>query len=226
MRLTSFGKAAALVLSAAILAAMMTPAFGAAVLSSPQGPERRPVPPRPDAGLFQVMVTGEDGPMAGVSVRIWDGRETLDGVTDERGICSFPDVRPDVPLTFRISPRSGGGVRLEDIVLPRGMPSSVSVQFVETRVGADFVVRLGSNPSTGYSWKIADFGDQAIVRLEGNFFSDSQTGSRRMAGRGGSDVWVFSTVQRGYAILTFEYARSWEKGNYPLRRHFAVVRVR
>lgn len=225
MRLTSFGKAAVFVLSAAILAAMMAPAFGATVLSSPQGPERRPVP-RPDAGLFQVMVTGEDGPMSGVTIRIWDGRETLDGVTDGRGVCAFADVRSDVPLTFRISPRSGGGVRIEDIVIPRGMPSSVSVQFVETGVGADFVVRLGSNPSTGYSWKIADFGDQAIVRLEGNFFSDSQTGSRRMAGRGGSDVWVFSTVQRGDAILTFEYARSWEKGTYPLRRHFAAIRVR
>ena len=126
MRLTSFGKAAALVLSVAILAATMAPAFGAAVLAAPQGPERRPVPPRPDAGMFQILVTGEDGPMSDAAIRIWDGRETLDGVTDGRGVCAFSDVRPDVPLTFRISPRSGGGVRLENIVIPRGMPSSIS----------------------------------------------------------------------------------------------------
>lgn len=84
------------------------------------------------------------------------------------------------------------------------------------------VVRLQSNPSTGYSWTYTLNGDE-VLRL------DSVTGEapapNGMVGVPGEQVWSFRAQGSGRAVLTYVYARSWEKDAAPAKTFTLTVVV-
>jgi inhibitor of cysteine peptidase len=85
-------------------------------------------------------------------------------------------------------------------------------QRVALTVGQDLVLRLESNPSTGYGWEIAEF-DTSVVAQEGE--SHFSPGSD-LPGASGIETWRFRAVGRGRTDLMLMYRRSWES-EPPLR---------
>lgn len=85
------------------------------------------------------------------------------------------------------------------------------------------VIRLPANPSTGYSWSYTVKGDD-ILRV------DSVSGvvpmKNGMVGVPGEEVWSFRAQGSGRALLTYAYARSWEKNVPPVQTFTLTVVVK
>ena len=103
---------------------------------------------------------------------------------------------------------------------PKPPPSPVTVSAaqtgtsVELAANQDLVVRLPSNPSTGYRWIYVEPKD-AVLRVDGpSTFETTQTAAGA-AGSGGTEIWKLAPVKPGLQQLRFEYRRPWEQGMAP-----------
>jgi inhibitor of cysteine peptidase len=108
--------------------------------------------------------------------------------------CLPPSLFPvEMPVTASL-PDSGGEVSL----LP----------------GQPLVIRLPSNPSTGYGWSYTVVGDD-VLRLD----SVSGVGAlpNGKIGAPGDMVWSFRAQGKGIAELNFVYTRPWEKSVMPAK---------
>jgi inhibitor of cysteine peptidase len=75
------------------------------------------------------------------------------------------------------------------------------------------IVRLPSNPSTGYRWSLAQ---QAAGLLEPDGAPTYEQGSGG-AGGGGTETWKFVPTKAGEETLRLEYRRLWETDAAPAR---------
>jgi predicted secreted protein len=93
---------------------------------------------------------------------------------------------------------------------------------IEAVVGRDFVIALGSNPSTGYSWRLARPLPR-MLKLQDKKYIAAEP---QLIGGGGTEEWTFRPVRSGKATIVFEYVRPWEKEASPVkqRRFFIVVK--
>lgn len=85
--------------------------------------------------------------------------------------------------------------------------------------GAEFLVALPSNPTTGYGWTVRVSGSGVVS--EGSAYQGAS--AHGMMGAGGQQIFAFETTHAGSATLTFSYARPFEKGKPPVKT--AVFRV-
>ena len=88
--------------------------------------------------------------------------------------------------------------------------------------GQPLVVRLPSNPSTGYGWSYTVVGDD-VLRLES--VSGATPSADGMVGVPGETVWSFRARGKGIAELNYVYARSWEKHAPPAKTFRLTVVV-
>ncbi|MEV0245725.1 protease inhibitor I42 family protein [Nocardia sp. NPDC050712] len=88
--------------------------------------------------------------------------------------------------------------------------------------GQRLIVRLASNPSTGYSWQLAAALDQNVVRQIGDreYVSEEPV----MPGAPGTEQWTFTAVAAGVTQVRMDYARPWEQGVEPAQT-FSLVLV-
>jgi len=84
------------------------------------------------------------------------------------------------------------------------------------------VVRFRANPGTGYVWSYAVAGDD-VLRLE--TVSGESAGANGMVGAPGEQVWSFRAQGSGLAVLTYVYARPWEKNTPPAKIFTLKVQV-
>jgi len=75
------------------------------------------------------------------------------------------------------------------------------------------VVRLPSNPTTGYRWALAQQ-STPMLEPEGAPTFEKSTGA---AGAGGTETWRFAPTQAGEGTLRLEYRRLWEVDTAPAR---------
>jgi inhibitor of cysteine peptidase len=103
---------------------------------------------------------------------------------------------------------------------PKPPPASVTVSAdqsgtsVALASGQDLVVRLPSNPSTGYRWIYVEPKD-AVLRVDGPSSFEAQ--SAGTAGAGGTEIWKLAPFKPGQQQLRFEYRRPWEQDVAPSR---------
>ena len=109
-------------------------------------------------------------------------------------------------------PGNAGAVTLWDSDNGRRIP---------VRVGATITVRLNSNPTTGYSWNLADAGAPPILQLLGTPRLESPTG--QPIGAPGTQVYRFKVVSAGQGTLRLLYQRPWEKGIQAARKWEVAV---
>ena len=84
------------------------------------------------------------------------------------------------------------------------------------------VVRLPSNPTTGYRWALAQ---QSTPVLEPEGAPTYEKGADA-AGAGGTETWRFAPIQAGEGTLRLEYRRLWEADAAPARVVSYKVTVR
>ena len=100
---------------------------------------------------------------------------------------------------------------------PPPAPVTVSAEQSGTSValtsGQDLVVRLPSNPSTGYRWIYVEPKD-AVLRVDGPSSFETQSAGGA-AGAGGTEIWKLAPFKPGQQQLRFEYRRPWEQDVAP-----------
>jgi inhibitor of cysteine peptidase len=96
---------------------------------------------------------------------------------------------------------------------------------VQLAVGQQLVVKLGSNPTTGYGWSITQPGTPQLVAL-GEPVYEQDPGSQGMAGAGGTQAFTFNAEAAGETTLTLAYARPFEPNEPPANTFSVPVTVR
>lgn len=80
--------------------------------------------------------------------------------------------------------------------------------------GAELVVSLESNPSTGFDWKVVESLPPQLTSMDDTFEASATPG---VVGAGGTRVLTYTAAAPGTGDLDLEYVRSWEKGVPPER---------
>ena len=94
---------------------------------------------------------------------------------------------------------------------------------MQLKKGQTLVVTLEANPTTGYSWEVAEPLDEQVLRQAGEpeFKPESD-----LVGAGGVQILRFEAVNAGKTTLRLAYRRSWEKDVEPLNTFSIQVVVR
>ena len=91
-------------------------------------------------------------------------------------------------------------------------------QTVNIGVNQQFVVALGSNPTTGYSWQESH--DQTMLELvKWNYEEVAQEG---VVGAGGIEYFRFKALKAGQTEITLTYEQPWEGGGSGETKVFTV----
>lgn len=100
---------------------------------------------------------------------------------------------------------------------------AASGRSVELAVGQRLIITLPANPSTGYTWEVAD-GAAPVLELVGEpeFTSDNPS----LVGSGGTLRLEFRAAQAGTTTLVLVYHRPWETDVEPLDTFRLTVTVR
>lgn len=77
--------------------------------------------------------------------------------------------------------------------------------------GGTIEIALKGNPTTGYTWNIAEY-DQKILKLEGSTFVRDFD----LTGAGGMETFKFSVIGKGKTDLVIRYNRVWERDVKPI----------
>lgn len=80
---------------------------------------------------------------------------------------------------------------------------------LQATVSEMIMVKLCSNPSTGFQWKYAIIGQSVLRETDHKFVPAEGEG---VVGADGKEVWTFQTVEKGTAQVRMEYSRPWEGG--------------
>ncbi len=94
---------------------------------------------------------------------------------------------------------------------------------IDLTTGSMLIVKLPSNPSTGYNWTVA--GDPAPLKLQKSSFVRSKSKSG-VVGSAGTAVFRLSASSAGMATLNLVYRRSWEYNVAPMKTFTVRVDVR
>lgn len=92
------------------------------------------------------------------------------------------------------------------------------------QVGDTLVLKLDSNPTTGYCWFFPERVDPYVLKRVGNEFVERPRLPGHM-GVGGQEVWRFKAIAEGETVLHLAYVRTWEEGVEPARTFFVWVTV-
>ena len=98
-----------------------------------------------------------------------------------------------------------------------------SANEVSLSAGEEFVVRLGSNPSTGYQWEIAEMSVPDIAEFQLRSYEDAD--NTEVVGAAGFEVFTFEAGSSGAGILRLEYVRSFEELPVPDRVVEYIIRI-
>jgi inhibitor of cysteine peptidase len=117
--------------------------------------------------------------------------------------------------------------------VPLSTPTSASNALTEAnngktvtlKVGETLVVRLASNPSTGYTWETKDLDTQMLEQVGEAAFESPET-PPDLVGAGGTLVLTFKALEPGTTTLTLVYHRPWETDVAPLQTFSVTVTVK
>ena len=85
---------------------------------------------------------------------------------------------------------------------------------VQLANGGTLIIALPSNPSTGYSWSVAESSDPQL-ELQGEPAFVPAGSTTPVVGAGGTEVFTFEAVDTGTATLTLGYRRPFEPNASP-----------
>jgi len=86
---------------------------------------------------------------------------------------------------------------------------SDSGQTISSGVNREFVIALGSNPTTGYSWQ--ESYDEAVLELVEKTYEPGEKAKQGAVGAGGVEYFRFKALKSGKTEITLVYKRPWEE---------------
>ncbi len=101
-----------------------------------------------------------------------------------------------------------------------------SGRHIELRKGQILAVSLESNPSTGYSWHVAEGTGSVIDQPEDKDFTTADNVNPPRPGAGGIETFRFRALSKGRSSLRLIYQRPWEKKWEPLKTFTLTLEVR
>jgi inhibitor of cysteine peptidase len=111
-----------------------------------------------------------------------------------------------------------------EITLDEFSAKKKQVEFFEMAYPGTVTVRLGSNPTTGYSWAVTDISSPEVVELVSNNYEEPAITD--LVGAGGTEVWVFNVNDTGLSIISMSYSQPWESGEKDLYTVTITVNVK
>ncbi len=95
---------------------------------------------------------------------------------------------------------------------------------VEIQAGQTLMVQLGSNPSTGFRWQVAEVEAGILEQVgEAEYTPASQT---PLPGSGGKETFVFRAATAGQSPLVLVYRRSFEPAVPPAETFRVTITVK
>ena len=94
------------------------------------------------------------------------------------------------------------------MLMPRPSFAEPDIIPFDMAQGEELIVRLPSNPSTGFDWEVVQL--PAFIEQVGKreFARDSKRSG--IVGVGGVTIWRFHIVSPGTGVIGFTYRRPWE----------------
>jgi len=84
---------------------------------------------------------------------------------------------------------------------------------IELKKGQTLVITLEANPTTGYTWEIAEL-DEQVLRQVGEIEFEPES---ELVGAGGGQIIRFEVIGAGQTTLKLVYHRPWETDVGPLK---------
>ncbi len=94
-----------------------------------------------------------------------------------------------------------------------------SGQTIGIGANQEFVIALGSNPTTGYGWQESH--DETVLELVEKTYKPGKEAEQDLVGAGGVEYFRFRALKKGEAEITMVYKRSWE-GEFLEQKVFTV----
>lgn len=93
-----------------------------------------------------------------------------------------------------------------------------------TKASPTFILKLRSNPTTGYSWFLADYNQNLIKPIACKYVAPST----KMMGVPGYDVWEFRVNPKAFTVpqvteVTLQYFRHWAVFDNGRKLSFTIV---
>jgi inhibitor of cysteine peptidase len=150
----------------------------------------------------------KSGTMAGSGgAYVWVMKTVLPGNQRISGVYARPwESNITNSLTFTLTLDVG------DVLTPPGVPSPINVytvadsgRAVNESLGDGFNVRLGENPTTGYTWNMTV--SRGLQLIQDEWMPSNPSG--QVVGSGGVHSFSFKATNSGAATLHGEYRRGW-----------------
>ncbi len=84
-----------------------------------------------------------------------------------------------------------------------------SGQTIDIGVNQEFVIALGSNPTTGYGWQESH--DKNMLELMEKTYKPGEEAKQGLVGAGGVEYFRFKPLKTGTTEITLVYRRPWEE---------------
>jgi inhibitor of cysteine peptidase len=94
-------------------------------------------------------------------------------------------------------------------------------QEIDISTGKEFVIALGSNPTTGYSWQ-ASYDESLLELVGGEPTYEADETDEQVVGAGGVEYFRFKALAAGETEITLTYAQPWEGGGVGDTKVFSV----
>lgn len=90
----------------------------------------------------------------------------------------------------------------------------------------EFIIKLKSNPTTGYSWSLRDYEKKLIIPVKHGF----QKPIKQLIGAPGFELWTFRVKPNGFngahqTVIRFVYARPWESHDASTPLTFKIMTI-
>lgn len=95
-------------------------------------------------------------------------------------------------------------------------------QDIDIGVGQEFIIALGSNPTTGYSWQ-ASYDETMLELVGGEPTYEADETEEGVVGAGGVEYFRFLALEAGETEITLTYAQPWEDGDIGETKVFTVI---
>ena len=144
----------------------------------------------------------------------------LAAFTVVNGCASAQTAAPEKPAPEKPAPATPAPETSEmpdKIITETGNGHEASV-----KIGQRLLIKLGSNPTTGYEWGVAET-DEKLLAPDGETEFDVPTSA--MAGAPTVQTLFFKAKAKGKVALELHYARPWEKDKAPEKIYKVTVNI-